>query len=86
MNNEPLNINDKTKELISKRLQTEYLSSTMLRTDRGTITIVFQSMFQRVTHPYSTPFRKCNFSEKSFKFNQTKFSISTRGPRLWNKV
>ena len=61
----------------------------MFFTGQGTIPVVFQSRFKRVTHSYSTRFRVSNFSEKSFKFNQTteaKFSVSTRRPNFWNKV
>ena len=65
-------INDIMKELIPKRLQTENLSSTHIYvcTGQGTIPVVFPSRF---TQSYSTRFRESNFSEKSFKFNQTKF-------------
>ena len=31
-------------------------------------------------------FRVVNYNEKSFKHNQTKFSILSRCPRLWNKI
>ena len=36
--------------------------------------------------PYSTRFSKNSFAESQLVYSQTKFSVSSRGPRLWNKL
>ena len=78
-------VNDKMKELIPNvyKLNIYQIPTFMFQ---GTIPIDFQSRFKRVTYPYSTHFCESNFSGRSFKFNQTKFSISARDPSIWNKV
>ena len=35
---------------------------------------------------YSTRFSKNRFVESQLVYSQTKFSVSPRGPRLWNKL
>ena len=35
---------------------------------------------------YSTRFSKNSFVESQLVYSQTKFSVSSRGPRLWNKL
>ena len=42
---------------------------------------IFQKQFMKIQHQYLTRFR-----ENSFVKNQTKFSVSSPGPRLWNKL
>ena len=36
-------------------------------------------------HNYSARYSKCNFKEPNTLFRITKFAISSRGPRIWNK-
>ena len=47
---------------------------------------VFESQFTEMEHQYSTRFSKNSFVESQLVCSQTKFSVSSRGPRLWNKL
>ena len=52
----------------------------------NTIPSTFQNKFQIVGHQYPTRFSENNFVEPRVGLKLTKFAISSRGPRLWNKV
>ena len=45
-----------------------------------------QNQFTEIQHQYSTRFSKNSFVESQLVYSQTKFSVSSRGPRLWNKL
>ena len=47
---------------------------------------VFYSCFTEVHHPYLTRFSENSFVENQIILNQTKFAVSSRGPRLWNNI
>ena len=47
---------------------------------------VFQTQFTEIQHQYSTRFSKNSFVENQLVYSQTKFSVSSRGPRLWNNL
>ena len=47
---------------------------------------VFNDIIKRPEHRYPTNFSNLNFSLKSYALNNTKFSISFRGPKLWNDI
>ena len=58
----------------------------MFCTGQRTISTVYQSRHERVTHLYLTRFCEINFSEESLELNQSKFSTLVRGSRLLNKI
>ena len=47
---------------------------------------VFNNIIKRPEHRYPTNFSSLNFSLKSYSLNNTKYSISFRGPKLWNGI
>ena len=47
--------------------------------------LIFNDMFKKPSHKYPTNFSHNNFSLKKCSFNSTKYSISFRGPKLWNE-
>ena len=44
-----------------------------------------QNKFKIIEHNYSTRYSGCNFKEPNILLRVTKFAISSRGPRIWNK-
>ena len=57
----------------------------MLRVKNNTIPEAFRTKFQIVQHNYATRHSENNFEEPKITLKTTKFAISSRGPRLWNK-
>ena len=47
---------------------------------------VFQIKFDMISHDYFTKNSMCNFKASWFSLKVTKFAISSRRPRLWNKI
>ena len=47
--------------------------------------LIFNDMFKKPSHIYPTNFSHNNFSLKKCSLNSNKYSISFRGPKLWNK-
>ena len=47
--------------------------------------LIFNDMFKKPSHKYPTNFSHNNFSLKKCSLNSTKYSISFRGPKLWNE-
>ena len=48
----------------------------------NTAPCIFQNQFTEIQHQYSTRFSKNSFAESQLVYSQTKFSVSSRGPRL----
>ena len=46
---------------------------------------IFNDIIETPIHQYPTKFSKANFSIKQFPFRSTKYSISVRGPKIWNE-
>ena len=44
-----------------------------------------QNKFKIIEHNYSTKYSEYNFKEPNILFRVTKFAISSRGSRIWNK-
>ena len=44
-----------------------------------------QNKFKIIEHNYSTRYSEYNFKEPNILLRVTKFAISSRGPRIWNK-
>ena len=57
----------------------------MFKVKNGLIPDAFQNKFNMISHDYFTN-SMCNFKEPRFSLKVTKFAISSRGPRLWNKI
>ena len=47
---------------------------------------IFNDLIKKPVHKYPTNFSKSNFCLKFFSLNSTKYSISFRGPKLWNEI
>ena len=54
----------------------------MFKVKNGLIPDAFQNKFNMISYAYFTK----NFKEPRFSLKITKFAISSRGPRLWNKI
>ena len=46
---------------------------------------IFSDLIKRPKHKYPTNFSQSTFYLKRYSFNSRKYSISIRGPKLWNK-
>ena len=46
---------------------------------------IFNDIIDTLVHQYPTKFSKANFSIKRFALRRTKYSISVRGPKIWNE-
>ena len=57
----------------------------MFRVKNNTIPEAFWIKLQIVQHNYAKRHSENNFEEPKITFKATKFAISSRGPRLWNK-
>ena len=57
----------------------------MFRVKNNTLPEAFRTKFQIVHHNYATRHSEENFEEPKITFKSTKFAISSRKPRLWNK-
>ena len=57
----------------------------MFRVKNNTIPEALRTKFQIVQHNYATRHSEHNFAEPKITFKTTKFAISSRGPRFWNK-
>ena len=58
----------------------------MFKAKNGLVPDAFQNKFNMISHDYFTKNSMCNFKEPRFSLKITKFTISSRGPRLWNKI
>ena len=46
---------------------------------------IFNDITDIPVHQYPTKFSKANYSAKRFALRYTKYSISVRGPKIWNE-
>ena len=60
--------------------------SFMFKIKANTAPHIFQNQFSEIQHQYSNRFSKNSFFESQLVYSQTKFSVSSRRPRLWNKL
>ena len=58
----------------------------IFKVKNGWISDTFQNKFNMISHDYFIKNSMCNFNEPRFSLKVTKFAISSRGPRLWNKI
>ena len=54
----------------------------MFKIKTNTAPCIFQNQFTEIQHQYSTRFSKNSFAESQLVYIQTKFSVSSRGPKL----
>ena len=47
---------------------------------------IFENQFMEIQRQYSTRFSRNNVVKSQLIYSKTKFSVSLRGPRLWNKL
>ena len=53
---------------------------------RDSAPAAFWNNFREISHLYPTGFSQRNFVEGNIVPNQTKFAVSSRGRRLWNRI
>ena len=58
----------------------------MFRIKTNTAPCIFGNQFTEIQHRYSTRFSKNSFVESQLVYSQTKCSVSSWGPRLWDKL
>ena len=58
----------------------------MFKIKTNTAPCIFEHQFMEIQHQHSAIFSKNSFVECQLAYSQTKFSILSRGPRLWNKL
>ena len=58
----------------------------MFKIKTNTAPLVFRTQFKEIQHTYPTRCSKNSFVENQLVYSQTKFSVSSRGPRLWNNI
>ena len=46
---------------------------------------VFDDMFEKPSHKYPTRSLEVSYTYKKFSLNSSKYSISIRGPKIWNE-
>ena len=57
----------------------------MHKVSNNVASLIFNDMFKKPSHKYPRNFSLNNFSLKKCSLNSTKYSISFRGPKLWNE-
>ena len=58
----------------------------MFKIKRDSAPAAFRNDFREISHRYPTGFSQNNFVEGNIVSDQTKFAVSSRGPRLWNRL
>ena len=58
----------------------------MFKIKANTAPCIFQKQFTEIHHQYSTRFSKNSFVKSQLVYSQTKFFVSSRRPRVWNKL
>ena len=58
----------------------------MFKIKRDTAPAAFRNDFREISLRYPSGFSQSNFVEGNILLNQTKFAVSSRGPRPWNRL
>ena len=58
----------------------------MFKIKRDSAPAAFRNDFREISHRYPTRSSQSNFVEGNILSNQTKFAVSSQGPRLWNRI
>ena len=87
------NDNADIKELMSKmkvlniyKLNIYQVLTFMFKIKTNTAPLVFRTQFKEIQHTYPARCSKNSFVENQLVYSQTKFSVSSRGPRLWSNI
>ena len=46
---------------------------------------IFNNVFEKPDHKYTTHFSEINYKQKKFSLTSSKYSLSFRGPEIWNE-
>ena len=46
---------------------------------------IFNNVFEKPDHKYPTQFSEINYQQKKFSLTSSKYSLSVRGPKIWNE-
>ena len=76
----------RTKLLNINKLNIYQILNFMFEIKANTAPYIFQNQFTEIQHQYSTRFSKNSSVESQLVYSQKKFSVSSREPRLWNKL
>ena len=68
------------------KLQMYQVLTFMFKIKRDTAPAAFRNDFQEISYRYPRGIIQSNFVESSILSNQTKFAVSSRGPRLSNRL
>ena len=68
------------------KLNIYQLLTFMFKIKRDSAPAAFRNDFREIYHRYPTELSQSNFVEGSILSNQTKFAVSSSGPRLWNRL
>ena len=58
----------------------------MYRLGNSNITAIFNAIIKKPEHKYPTKFSSLKYTLKNYSFTNSRFSISFRGPKLWNEI
>ena len=58
----------------------------MFKIKRDSAPAAFRNDFREISHRYPTRFSQNKFVEGNIVSDQKKFAVSSRGPRLWNRL
>ena len=89
LNNDNADIKElliKMKVLNIYKLNIYQVLTFMFKIKTNTAPLVFRTQFKEIQHTYPTRYSKNSFVENQLVYSQTKFSVSSRGPRLWNNI
>ena len=89
VNNEFTDIREimvRMKVLNKHKLNIYQILNFMFKIKTNTAPCIFENQFTEIQHKYSTRFIKNSFVESQLVYSQTKFSVSSRRPQLWNKL
>ena len=58
----------------------------MYRLGNTDIPAIFNDIVKKPEHKYPTKFSSLNYTLRKYSLNNSRFSISFRGPKLWNEI
>ena len=58
----------------------------MCRLENSDIRAIFNDIVKKPAHKYQPKFPSLNYTLRKCSFTNSRFSISFRGPKLWNEI
>ena len=58
----------------------------MYRLENSNIPAIFNDIVKKPEHKYPTKSSSLNYTLRKYSFTNSRFSISFRGPKLWNEI